>query len=231
MKKNSVAFNNKKDKLKDIALHSYNNGGIIYQLINEGDLDSIILKKIKLENNPFVFKNLIVTDEEFIYNLNDLIHFFDNSFAPLHYKHHRLSNIFEDKCPQFLLSKEKVNSATDYFLAKKFLVKNMYDNIKFIYDEHKDFFKKANIKKNMSLNNKNNIEILFNFMKQLNWCNYDNRAMYYVFTNYNNVIKEKMSNNNQQEVISNVLYTFIENWTELIANYNKNINKIKNLIR
>lgn len=220
-------INKEKNTLKTLALGSYNNGGIIYQLINEGCLDSLILKKIKLKKQYPLLKKKLLNNEEFIDALDILIMYFDNSFPPLYYKHHRLSNLFEDKTPLSLIFDKKINN--NNYILKKFFIENMFDNIKYIYDEHKSFFVDLNIKKNMVLTNKN-IDILYNFMKYLNWCNYNDKTMYYVFTNYNTLIKEKKFNNNDLKRIKlDVWCNYNEQWSKLISNYNKHINEVKNL--
>lgn len=229
-------LNIRKEELKKIALSEKSNGSVVYQLINDGVLDLVIKKiddrKTKTIVTSIVKKGYLTGNEQFIDVLCEFIHNFERWFAPLPNKKSYIGLILDYKAPKFLLCKNYWgnNDFIPYyqFNMKKVVVENMYDNIKFIYNEYKDFFKSVGISDRLSLKNSKSLNILFKFMQELVWCNYKEYALFYVFDNYKNVIKENVSNERTiEEIEKNILNSFNIQWDTLISNYQEKINLVK----
>lgn len=212
-----MELNEKKKILEQLALISKYNGCYVYILINRNFLDHII-EELLLEND-------LNKDKKFVNALCELSYYFENSFPSLCNSEIYLSLLLEYKIPRFLLSHRELDSSRfshkyDYDM-KKLFVENMYENIKFIYKDYEDFFKKLNIRSNMSLRVKGNVDILFRFMVDLVWCNYNEYSLLYIFQNYKVSIYEL--NQTKSDFVWN---HYFNGWNKLIYNYTKKIDAV-----
>lgn len=220
----------RKEELKVIALEHKLNGAQIYQLISEGNLDHIVNKINDKETKSKSDKNIYLSgNEQFIDVLCSTFHYFEDNFSILPSKILWFQKTFKNKIPKFLLSKKYYgdNKFIPYYEynTRKLFVENMYLNIKFIYDEFNEFFVKNGITKNLLLKNKNDVNILFNFMKKMVWCNYDDFSLIYLFDNYKSYIKEYK--NTSKDYLNSIHLHFAMHWEKMIENFNNRIEYIK----
>lgn len=229
----------RKNELRELALNSKSNGSMIYQLINDGVLDCVINKiddrKTKTIVTSLVKKGYLTGNEQFIDILSEYIYNFERWFAPLCNKKAFIGLSLDYKSPKFLLCKNywgnNVFIPYYQFNMKQTIIANMYDNIKFIYDEYKDFFKSIGISNRMTLKNGKSVEKLFKFMQELIWCNYDEYALFYAFDNYKHIIEETIIKEKTAEEIKNIIWnSFDDQWSRLITNYLNKINTVKKIV-
>lgn len=224
----------KKETLKKIALNKTAYGADIYRLIEDGCLDETI-KNIN-DKPTYQFKNdkdkYLDGNEQFIDILCAFIIYFNRMFAPLTFKEAYLRNIFEGKKIEYFLCKKYIgdNNYIPFFKynMQKIIIENFYKNIIYVYNEYESFFIKNNITKNLDLNNKSDVEIIFNFLRKIVWCNYDEFQLICVFENYNNYIYSldtDISYDSKKEITYNYYET---QWEKLIGNF---INKIEHINR
>lgn len=243
MKGGTMNLDDRKAEIKKLALEEKSNGALIYQLVDDGYLDFVISKindkKTKTNTTCLVKKGYLTGNEQFVDVFCEFLHRFEHYFAPLNGKKIYISMLFEEKAPKFLLCKNYWgdNSFIEYysFHIKQFLVYNMYQNIKFIYSEEPRFFKGLDITERMSLRNPKHINILFEFMRDMIWCNnYDSYANRVLFCDHNIDIEERLSCKTKltkEEIIENVREGYITHWEMLIRNYNKYIDCVENLLK
>lgn len=228
----------RKELLKELSLHSKSNGAIIYQLIKDGVLDCVINtiddRKTKIFKSV-IKKGYLTGNEQFIDILSEFIYNFEKWFAPLCNKKTYIGLILDYKVPKFLLCKNYWgnNDFIPYyqFNMKKIIVENMYDNIKFVYDEYQEFFKSIGISNRMSLKNSKSLNILFKFMQELVWCNYDEYALFYVFDNYKHIIEDAPINGKTPEEIKTIIWNSYDvQWDILIKNYLDSVDNIRKIL-
>ncbi|MDO5569373.1 MAG: hypothetical protein Q4G04_04610 [bacterium] len=231
-------LNERKEELKQLALASKSNGAIIFQLINENVLDVVISKINDKKTNTVVTslvkKGYLTGNEQFIDILSEFIYYYEKWFAPLSNKKVYIALILEKKFPKFLVCKNYWgdNNFIPYyqFNMKKVIVENMYDNIKFVYNKNQKFFKGVGINNRLSLKNSKSIDVLFDFMKKLIWCNPDEFALFYVFDSYKKSINEIEKNGKTTEEITDyVQNNYYIQWSRLIENYQEKITLIEEL--
>ena len=99
---------------------------------------------------------------------------------------------------------------------KKIIVENTLKIIRFISDNKE--FKKLNIY-NLDINNENDVDRLFEFIKNLVWCNYDEYSLLYVF-----LIE------NEENITSDIKDFYYNNWKKLMSNYNKKIRYVRKIV-
>ena len=210
MKRKKLDIKTKKELLINFALKESYNGGIISGYIYNNYLNGY-LKQI----------NNIKQMKIFITNISNIIDYFDNNFIVAN-KSFLLTNIFTGETDNSLITKE-----FDKKEIQKIIIKNTYNNIKLIYNEHKKFFKKQKITPNLSLNNNYDINIIFKFTQKITLANYNNYLVFYIFENYQELIKEyNVSNSNITKTQQSVYNSFSINWKILIKNYKKLIRTI-----
>lgn len=232
----------RKNELQKIALDTFSNGGQMYRLIKEGYLDHIIAKindkKTITNSKAIVKKGFLTGNEQFLDILAELLFYFETNFISLKRKEWYLSCMLENNVPEFLLCKKYWgdNSFIPYFEynMRKLFVENLYENIKFIYYEYEDFFKKLNISDTMSLENIESVNNLYQFVVDLIWCNCQSNqyALNSVFSNHkyriNDLIKKTDKSFDEASQIIKTNYSI--HWDMLISKYNKNIDIVKKLI-
>lgn len=232
----------RKEEIKKIAVREKSNGGFIYQMIERGNLDHLIEKitdkRTKTFYCSFTPKGYLSGTEQFVDVLCEFIHYFDSSFAPLTYKYVFLSALFEKRSPEFLLCKKYWgnNKYIQYYQynIRKFLVENMYDNIKFIYSDCgvKSFFNSLGINDKLSLKREKDVDKLFNFMKEIVWCNYNEYSLSSVFYNYKTLIETYKKHDGASSDIINYVWNNVElHWSMMISNYKSKINSVKEILR
>lgn len=205
-----VIIMNMKEKrfllIKDNS-YKYINDLYIYNLINDGFLDNNI-KKIGNRKELIIFKN----------SLDKFISFYYSYFSFL-----KKSDFYLK-----ILIKNILNINYDNLYYKKICIENFYSNIKYVYNYNKSFFANIGITKKMSLNDKNNIEKIFDLMLNMTKANKNKVQLYYIFEKYDVILKEKNENNHFsfKNNKKTVYYSICDNWDYLITNYcnNKKIN-------
>lgn len=233
----------RKKELIKIALSKYTNGGIIFILINEGNLDHIISKitdEITPTNSKAIIKEGYLTgNEQFISILTGMISYFSSNFITVKHKENALIYILEKTIPNFMLCKNYWgdNSFIPYYTRNmnKLFVKNFYDNIKFIYDEYSDFFKSVNISINLKTNKIKDVNLLLDFMIRLVWCNctFNQFSIDYIFSNYKFRIEQMKANYKKKRINADYLIyqDYIMHWDSLIKGYKKNIEYIEKILK
>lgn len=237
-----MTLDERKNEIKNIALNNYSNGAAIYILVNKNYLDHIINKinddKTYTNTTSIVKKGYLTGNEQFVDILNETLLYFDSHFLPLEDKELHFANILEKSIPKFLLCKKYWgnNSYIPYYTnnIQKLLVKNFYNNIKYIYNNFEDFFKTINITPKMSLNNSDDLGKLFEFLEELVWCNckYQQFSLYYIFSNHKFHLEDVKNNYEIKNVdIKNIIFKdYVLHWEILIKQYKKNISYVKNFI-
>ncbi|MDO5556956.1 MAG: hypothetical protein Q4G05_01745 [Clostridia bacterium] len=235
----------RKELLKNLALKEKSNGSMIFQLIESGCLDLVIgkLTESKTKTNtkclPMTKKGYLTWDEQFIDVISEFIYYFERSFAPTIHKFAYLKILLENKAPEFLLCKNYWgdNTFIPYYQyhIRKFLVENLYDNIRFLYKdfENQRFFKGLDITDKLSLKNAKSVDILFAFMREIIWCNYDEYSLFYVFSNYKNEVKSLAEEHVNKSIVfsrEQVWNDYDDHWSRLIYKYNQHIHSVQNLI-
>ena len=240
---NNTNLTKQKQQLKKLALNNYSNGAEMYRLINEGYLDHIIIniteEKTFTNSKAIVKKGYLTGNEQFIDILAEFLHWFGYYLTVLQHKEWYIANIFENTVPNFLLCKKYWgdNKHIPYYKKNmtKIIVKNFYDNVKFVYDEFEDFFIKANITKTMSLNSNEDLDKLLDFMVELVWCNfkYSQHSFDCIFSNYNYRISDmKKKSKKFKERAEQIVYSnYTTHWDILIRRYNKHIEIFKPIIK
>ena len=101
-------------------------------------------------------------------------------------------------------------------LSSSVFVENTLKIIRFISDNKE--FKKLNIY-NLDINNENDVDRLFEFIKNLVWCNYDEYSLLYVF-----LIE------NEENITSDIKDFYDNNWKKLMSNYNKKNRYVRKIV-
>lgn len=234
-----MSINEKKEELKSLSLKEYPNGCMLYYLLDKGMIDHIVLKlkNNKVKSKYFVLSNkgYLTSEENFINTFMEFIDFFDSSFPTLKNKIIYISDVLEEKVPNFMINSYYFGDY-DYikyfdYNMKKICVENFYNNIKVVYDEHKDFFKSHGISNKMSLISRKNVDRLFELLQEFVWCCYNLnyiRPLDYLFIYYNQYVKEYgttgMSIVDKEKKAKE---DFVIYYDELINNYIRNIEKLK----
>lgn len=181
-------LNIKKDNLKKICMENdYGFGGLIYKLINDNSLDNTI-KYLDDKTVPRVRLDDLTGEEQFIEILENFISYFIKEFSILgNHLPLCLNNCVDEKKIKFLLSKKYWgnNENGDYYIyeIKKLIIENFYQKVKLLYNdsELKKFFNKSGINDKMSLNNKNHVEKIYIFLKDLVWSSHGSYHCIYLF--------------------------------------------------
>ena len=214
----------KKKEIMELSLNTRSNGVFIYKLLDSGCLDNALSmltnENIVKTNAVLSVKEYFNANEQFIDLLSEFIHFFEKNFAALCNKEVYIELILKDKAPEFLLSKKYWgnNNYIDYYKynMKKIIVENTLKIIRFISDNKE--FKKLNIY-NLDINNENDVDRLFEFIKNVVWCNYDEYSLLYVF-----LIE------NEENITSDIKDFYDNNWKKLMSNYNKKIRYVRKIV-
>lgn len=227
----------RKKEIKNIALTKGEVGAMIYDLINKGDLDHIITKitdvKTKCFKNEFCEKGYFNGNEQFYSVLEQYIFIFQRYFACISYKQLYISMVLKNKTPKFLLCKNYWgnNDFIEYYQynIKKNLVENFYYNIMYLfnYPQFSCFFKEIGIKKNFSLRNGSHVDIIFEFMHSLVWCNYCEYGLFAIFENLESLLNYQDDYEDKQNERKNAtIRNFMIQWERLIDNYNNKIEAV-----
>lgn len=237
-----MTLEERKKELKKLALKNVSNGGTIYKMINEGKVDHII-KEINDEKTIpnvtcMVKKGYLTGNEQFLEILSSLLRYFERSFLSLERKEFHFTNMIKEYVPEFLLCKNYWgdNDFIPYYdhNIKKLLVSNVYENIKFVYEEYKEFFKTNGITLNMSLDKEKDVELLYQFVVNLVWCNCVGSQWYFnsVFANYKTRIIDLIDHNNMSEdnATDIVLREYTIHWNRLIDKYNNKIELVNSFL-
>lgn len=234
-----MTLNDRKTKLKKIAIDNYSIGTSIYILISKNNLDHIINKitdeKTYTNTRSIIKKGYLTGNEQFIDVLSETISYFNSHFLPLEHKELHFASAVENYIPKFLLCKKYWgdNKFIPYYTKnmQKLFVKNFYNNIKYIYTDFEIFFKSINITKKMSLNRTHDLNKIFNFLEELIWCNckYNQFSMYYIFSDYKSHLKERRKQVAKKGLNANdiVYKDYCMHWHSLIREYKKNIECVK----
>lgn len=231
----------RKQDLQETALNMEycSNGGIIYQIIKDGSLDKVISKldneRVDLESTSIVKKGYYTADEQFIDLMNNFIHVFNRDFAIMGSGvKFLIEELLKNETPEFLLSKSYWgdNDNIAYFRSQiyQFVIYGFYNNINTLYDRYEYFFKKHGIKKNMNFQKQKVVEKLYQFLKDLCWCNYDTYGVYFLFIDinvYNQGMKEQYKNITED----NMFEHYYTHWDWMIEKYNKRIECVKNFLK
>lgn len=160
-------------------------GPYIYKIIESGILDNQI-KKIKYANVQTsmysTFKDGITdTYNLFVLNLDKFLMFFDLNFILKNTeKFAALSYILESKYTKIFISTKDVNQMHFWYTKqyKKLLIDNFFKTLKKIYSKNINklniIIDKAIDINSMSLRNENDIDEIFEFLKDLINCSRDN---------------------------------------------------------
>ncbi len=230
LKKEFKSLEERKEIICKLAFEQYDIGALIYKYVKEGSLDHIISKitdvKTKTIKTSFVPKGYLTGEEQFVDVLGQFITRFNHYFAPIEHKGLIIQEILASQVPKFLLCKNYVgdNSYINYyqFNMKQCIVNNFYKNIKVVYDMYSEFFKYFGITKNMSLKNEKSVDLLFDLLHEMVWCNFDEYGIYNLFYDYETMLKENKNEGYKNALMSNSYL----HWSILIKNY---IDKVKNV--
>ena len=231
MKKELKSLEERKEIICKLALEQYDIGALIYKYVKEGSLDHIISKitdvKTKTIKTSFVPKGYLTGEEQFVDVLCQFITRFNHYFAPIEHKGMVIQEILASQVPKFLLCKNYVgdNNFIPYyqFNMKQCIVNNFYNNIKAIYDTYSEFFKYFGITKNMSLKNEKTVDLLFDLLHEMVWCNYDEYGIFNLFSDYETMIKE----NDNEEYKDALLGNSLLHWNILIKNYVDRVKSVR----
>lgn len=204
---------NKKKKyylVKDSS-YDYKNDLFIYELSNTNCLDDYI-KNISDLDNISIFK----------YNLDKCISIFFSSFYFLQYK----KIYFKISIQKNPIIFDFINHYyCDDIIYKKSIIYNFYKNLMFIYDGKKGLFQKLNINKNLNLNKKEDLELLYSLMINIIRCNAHLPLITYFFENYDELLSKKQQydfNILKKYKKGEIYYNICDIWELLINNYIKN---------
>ncbi len=231
---------NRKEDLKKLALKRSDNGGIIYQLLCSNKLDKII-DLITDERTPaikssFVKKGYLTGNEQFLDVLSNFLYYFDMKFPAITHKNLMIQMILETQVPEFLLCKKYYgdNENMDYFRdgMDKAIVYNFYDNTIFI-DDGKTFQQYKIIPHKMNLDDRKDLDIIIDLMRDLSWTNINSYSIGYLF--YNFAVKEKSfrktyKSKNQLEIYLMLMNDYRMHFNILLENYREN-KKILNFLK
>lgn len=186
-----------KDKTYD-----YKNDYFICSLLIDNKLDNILVK--------YNSKSDLITLKKL---LDDFI-----SFYYLYFSFLKKSDLY------LIILINSINHINlDFLNSKRICVNNFYSNIKYIFDNNGEFFLSQGISKNMSLEDDDNVNKIFELLIKLVKSNKDNIQLYYIFENYKVIKKEcKMK---QKSTLRNeeAYYKICDNWDVIITNYKKNL--------
>lgn len=130
----------------------------------------------------------------------------------------------------YIVNKLQGNTNYNYEL-KKLLVENLYENIKFISkkEENKQFFNNIGINENMSLENKRDIDILFDFLTNLIKISFNTHNDFHAitFAFYNHLGQEHYRENlykkdeivSKKEIIDSTFLYFNTKWRFLVDDF------------
>ena len=111
------------------------------------------------------------------------------------------------------------------FEIRKILVENMYENIKFIsgWDKNRVFFEKLGINRNLSLENKKDVDLLYDFLVKLVQKKGNKTNIGYVFFNHKSrefyrkdTLKSQGKNVDMKKIIFETLDNFLFEWYFLL---------------
>lgn len=225
-----MCLEKRKKELMQLALEENFHGSDIYRLIKDESLDHIIskiTKKITRTNTrSIVEKGYLTGDEQFIQLLAEFINYFNSKLPPIVHKINQISLLLENQIPEWILCKKYWgnNDNIKYFITNfdKTIVNHFYENIIFVYDQFNDVFKAENITKEMSLDNPDDVKIIFDFLKKMVWANPNEFGIYFLFESSSCVIEEYTEKNPEPEKMKEVVTKHIfVHWENLIENYLK----------
>ena len=227
----------KREELKELVLKmNVSNTGIIYQILNSKSID-LMLKKItdektNIEGKSLMKKKYLTGDEQFIVLLNHFVSFFDYHFPTINDKDLHIEYLMEYYFPDFLFCKKccEDNDNLDYFQyeMKKAVVYNFHENIQYLYSEkNKKFWDRVKITKDMDINDKDNVDILFDFLKKIALANINEFSTVYLFDNYKSYLK-KIDPKGKDKTVDNILKAisttqnfYVEQYSSLLNNFIK----------
>ena len=227
----------KREELKELVLKmNVSNTGIIYQILNSKSIDLMIKKitdeKTNIEGKSLMKKKYLTGDEQFIVLLNHFVSFFDYHFPTINYKDLHIEYLMEYYFPDFLFCKKccEDNDNLDYFQyeMKKAVVYNFHENIQYLYSEkNKKFWDRVKITKDMDINDKDNVDILFDFLKKIALANINEFSTVYLFDNYKSYLK-KIDPKGKDKTVDNILKAisttqnfYVEQYSSLLNNFIK----------
>lgn len=237
-----MALKNKsrKEELKRLSLRKLDNGGRIYQLLCSNKLDKIIDlitdDKTPAIKTSFVKKGYLTGNEQFLDMLSNFLYYFDMNFPTVTHKDLMIQMILESQTPEFLLCKKYWgdNDNIEYFKNSmdKTIALNFYNNTIFI-DDGKTFQRHKIIPHKMNLDDRKDLDIVLNFMKDILWTNINIFSNVYLFHHY--AVKEKSfkrtcKGKNQLEIFSMLLGDYRMHFDILLKNYHEN-KKILNFLK
>ena len=227
----------KREELKELVLKmNVSNTGIIYQILNSKSIDLMIKKitdeKTNIEGKSLMKKKYLTGDEQFIVLLNHFVSFFDYHFPTINYKDLHIEYLMEYYFPDFLFCKKCCEDSDnlDYFQyeMKKAVVYNFHENIQYLYSEkNKKFWDRVKITKDMDINDKDNVDILFDFLKKIALANINEFSTVYLFDNYKSYLK-KIDPKGKDKTVDNILKAisttqnfYVEQYSSLLNNFIK----------
>ena len=232
-----MSLEERKEVMKQIALEEYNNGGQVYRIIDTGYIDHIIEKVTDKKTKPNV-KSVVDRDltgeEQFVMLLSETLYYIENSISSLKHVEMNLVNMLEDKVPEYLLSKKYWgdNSNIPYFTynIKKLMVENFYENIRYMYLDHAEMFKEEGITTDLDLENEEDVELIFQYLVKLVWCNYDHQFnIGNLFINHN--LYGKDIKNKTKEETEAIVHRYYDSQFDMLEDYYfSRINAVNNLL-
>ena len=231
----------RKNLIKESALHNNYNGAMIYRLIDSDLIDNIIKKlgnrKIRSSIFKLSEKGYLTSEENFINTLSEFIDFFSYSFPTLQRKELFILNLLDEVVPPFLMSSyycgDYMHVKYFNYNMKKLCVTNFYNGIKVVYDEYRDFFIDKNISTKIILTNKN-IDNLFKLLQEfvLANCKFSDkidRPMNCLFTDFKIYISDKYTAITAATK-ARAKEDYIIYYDELISRYNQSIDEVRKLL-
>ncbi len=231
MKTKNVNLEERRKKISELVLKNSDLGAYVYEYISDGSLDHILVKisdDITISNVDS--NNILTGEEQFVDVLCFFVLRFNYYFAPLQHKGAMISDVLSSQVPAFLLCKNYLgdNKFIDFykFNFKQCVVNNFYYNIKLIYNNFEPFFKKSGITDNMNLAKENDVNSLFDLMRDLVWCNYDQYVIFNLFRSIEEIIKTNKKENFKYAYLNNT----VMQWELLIDNYNLRIDAVRAIL-
>lgn len=228
----------RKEVIKNLLLRKAVGGyGRIYQLVETGKLDKIILKiddrKTETLVSSITPKGYLTGNEQFLDVLSNFISLFDRFFPMVSYRDYLLECIFDnDEIPEFLLCKKYWgdNDNIPYFTfqMKRYIVFNFSKTLKEINNglniEIRKYFDN---KVSIDIDNENDIDWLFEKIHNLCWTNVNCYSVIHLFGNWGKSFKSmtKMMKKNGKTMLdaANVVNeNYIMHLDILCDNYFKN---------
>lgn len=229
----------RKKEIMELALNGGETGAIIINLINDGELDHIIAKisdkKTKTFKNDITPKGYLNGNEQFYDVLREFVGTFLSEFAPLTHKSIHIANVLRNVEPKFLLCKNYWgdNNFIDYyrFNIRQLLVTNFYNNLMLLYREGKinRFCNYLKIKPRLSLKKEEDVNYLYDLLKEMVWCSYNDYSNYVLFDDYNNYVEAcSLKCKADKDDIEKSLFNHYEmHLGNIIDNYYERISSVK----